>query len=107
MVTERGAPPHNHGAWAVVTGVDGSEKNTFSQRTDDGSREAYAELKKGSESVFGVGAVVAMLPDEIHGVLNGTDQVILSLHIYGKRINYTGRRCPIQTKNGDTIHCQD
>jgi predicted metal-dependent enzyme (double-stranded beta helix superfamily) len=88
---KRGAPPHNHGTWAVVAGVDGPEKNTFWQRTDDGSRPGYAELKKVSESVFGVGDVIAMLPDDIHGVLNETDQVTLSLHVYGKHINYTGR----------------
>ena len=75
----------------VVAGVDGPEKNTFWQRTDDGSRAGYAELNKVSESVFGVGDVVAMLPDDIHAVLNETDQVTLSLHVYGKHMNYTGR----------------
>src|SRR5262245_41513099 len=28
----RGAPPHNHGIWAVVAGVDGPEKNIFWKR---------------------------------------------------------------------------
>ncbi len=30
----RGAPPHNHGTWAVVAGVDGDEKNIFYKRLD-------------------------------------------------------------------------
>jgi predicted metal-dependent enzyme (double-stranded beta helix superfamily) len=32
-----------------------------------------------------------MLPDDIHAVINETDRVTLSLHVYGKHINYTGR----------------
>jgi predicted metal-dependent enzyme (double-stranded beta helix superfamily) len=88
---KRGTPPHNHGTWAVVAGVVGPEKNTFWERTDDGSRAGYAELKKVGEWVCGVGDVVAMLRDDIHGVINETDNVTLSLHIYGKHINYTGR----------------
>src|SRR5918911_2847262 len=41
----RGAPPHNHGTWAVVAGVDGPEKNLFWKRLDDGSRPGYAEIR--------------------------------------------------------------
>jgi predicted metal-dependent enzyme (double-stranded beta helix superfamily) len=33
-----GAPPHNHGTWAVVAGDDGPEKNIFWKRLDDGTR---------------------------------------------------------------------
>jgi predicted metal-dependent enzyme (double-stranded beta helix superfamily) len=88
---KRGTPPHNHRTWAVVAGVDGPEKNTFWERTDDGSRAGYAELRFVSETVCALGDVVAMLPDDIHAVINETDRVTLSLHVYGKHINYTGR----------------
>jgi predicted metal-dependent enzyme (double-stranded beta helix superfamily) len=40
----RGAPPHNHGTWAVVAGVIGAERNTLWTRVDDGSRLGYAEV---------------------------------------------------------------
>ena len=42
----RGTPPHNHGTWAVVVGVDGDEVNVFYQRMDDGARDGHAELRK-------------------------------------------------------------
>jgi len=87
----RGAPPHNHGTWAVVAGVDGPETNVFWKRLDDGSRPGYAELARSGEKVFGPGDVVSFLPAQIHSVLNETGEVTVSLHIYGKHLNYTGR----------------
>jgi hypothetical protein len=59
------APPHNHGTWAVVAGVDGLEKNVFWKRVDDGSRPGYAEIVKAGEKVFGAGDVVTFLPESI------------------------------------------
>ena len=47
----RGAPPHDHGTWAVVAGVDGSEKNVYWKRLDDGSRPGYATLQRVGEEV--------------------------------------------------------
>jgi predicted metal-dependent enzyme (double-stranded beta helix superfamily) len=35
--------------------------------------------------------VVPFLPDDIHSVTNETDEVTVSLHVYGKHLNYTGR----------------
>jgi predicted metal-dependent enzyme (double-stranded beta helix superfamily) len=87
----RGAPPHDHGTWAVIAGVDGPEKNEFFERADDRSRKGHAELRKVGEKVFGAGDVLAMSRGTIHSVWNETDVVTLSLHIYGKHINYTGR----------------
>jgi predicted metal-dependent enzyme (double-stranded beta helix superfamily) len=87
----RGAPPHNHGTWAVVAGVDGPETNTFWKRLDDGSQPGYAEIAWNGEKVFGPGEVVAFLPHEIHSVTNETQAVTVSLHVYGKHLNYTGR----------------
>lgn len=88
---DRGAPPHDHGTWAVVAGVEGPEKNEFYERCDDRSRLGHAELKKIGEKVCGVGDVVALPQGTIHAVWNETDRVSLSLHIYGKHINHTGR----------------
>jgi predicted metal-dependent enzyme (double-stranded beta helix superfamily) len=87
----RGAPPHDHGTWAVVAGVDGPEKNVFWERVDDRSRAGYAEIKKTAEKVFDVGDVIAMPQGTIHSVWNETEAVTLSLHMYGKHINYTER----------------
>jgi predicted metal-dependent enzyme (double-stranded beta helix superfamily) len=87
----RGAPPHNHGTWAVVAGVDGLETNVFWKRLDDGSRPGYAEIKWNGEKVFSCGEVVAFVSHEIHSVINRTDAITVSLHIYGTHLNYTGR----------------
>lgn len=87
----RGTPAHDHGTWAVVAGVDGPEKNEFFERTDDRSRPGHAELKKISEKTFTAGDVLAMPQGSIHGVWNDSEAVSVSLHIYGKHINYTGR----------------
>jgi predicted metal-dependent enzyme (double-stranded beta helix superfamily) len=87
----RGVPPHDHGTWAVVAGVDGPEKNEFFERVDDRARPGHAELKKVGEKVCGVGEVIAMPSGMIHNVRNETDAVTVSLHIYGRHINHTGR----------------
>jgi predicted metal-dependent enzyme (double-stranded beta helix superfamily) len=87
----RGTPPHDHGTWAVVAGVDGPEKNEFFERADDRSRPGYAELRKIGEKICAVGEVVAMPRGAIHSVWNDTDAVTVSLHVYGRHINHTGR----------------
>lgn len=87
----RGTPPHDHGTWGVVAAVDGPEKNEFFERIDDRSRPGHAELRKIGEKVCAPGDVVAMPRGVIHSVSNVTDAVSVSLHIYGKHINYTGR----------------
>jgi predicted metal-dependent enzyme (double-stranded beta helix superfamily) len=87
----RGAPPHNHGTWAVVVGVDGEEKNTFWRRLDDGTRPGYAEIREAGDRIFGPGEIVTFQPESIHSVVNETDRVTISLHVYGKHVNYTIR----------------
>lgn len=87
----RGAPPHNHGTWSVVAGVDGPEKNVFWKRLDDGTRPGYAEIRKQGEKVFGPGEVVSLLPAAIHSVVNETDGLTVSLHVYGRHLNHVKR----------------
>ena len=88
---DRGTPPHDHGTWAVVVGIDGPEKNEFWERTDDRTRPGFAELKKIGEKVFDYEDVLAMPAGTIHSVWNETDRVTVSLHIYGMHVNHTGR----------------
>jgi predicted metal-dependent enzyme (double-stranded beta helix superfamily) len=66
----RGAPAHNHGTWAVVTGVDGPETNILWERLDDRSRPGYAEIVEQTRKVFGAAETVTFLPDSIHSVIN-------------------------------------
>ena len=87
----RGTPPHDHGTWAVVVGLEGVERNTFWRRMDNGSRPGRAEILKVRESVFCAGDVVAMPTGAIHSVWNDGDRVAASLHIYGRHVNYTQR----------------
>jgi predicted metal-dependent enzyme (double-stranded beta helix superfamily) len=87
----RGAPPHDHGVWAIVVGVDGSERNVFYERTDDRSRPGYAQLRPIGEQTLSPGEVLAMPSGTIHSVTNDSDRVTLSLHVYGKHINFTRR----------------
>lgn len=87
----KGVPPHNHGTWAVVAGVDGPETNTFWKRVDDGSKEGYAEIVKAGSKVFNQAEVLSLLPDGIHSVSNEGDKTTVSLHTYGMHVNYTSR----------------
>jgi predicted metal-dependent enzyme (double-stranded beta helix superfamily) len=74
-----------------VAGVDGAETNTYWKRTDDGSQAGHAVLKScGSKKIL-PGEVCILTSDAIHSVTNATERVTLSLHIYGKHLNYTGR----------------
>jgi predicted metal-dependent enzyme (double-stranded beta helix superfamily) len=88
---DRGTPPHDHGTWAVVAGVDGQEKNEFYERSDDRSKPGHAELKRVAGKSFDVGEVLAMPKGTIHSVWNETSATTVSLHIYGRHINHTAR----------------
>src|SRR5262245_20922782 len=87
----RGAPPHNHGTWAVVAGVEGAERNIFWRRVDDGSRPGRADIRRHGDRVLGPGDVVTFQPESIHSVVNETGLITMSLHVYGKHVNYTTR----------------
>jgi predicted metal-dependent enzyme (double-stranded beta helix superfamily) len=87
----RGTPPHDHGTWAVVAGVEGVERNVRYNRVDDGSRPDYAELEIKHEFDAAAGELVCMKTGGIHKVTNQTDRITLSVHTYGRHINHTHR----------------
>jgi predicted metal-dependent enzyme (double-stranded beta helix superfamily) len=88
----RGAPPHDHGTWAVVVGVEGEERNLFWKRTDDRSRPGHADLEPAGERRCGPGDILKMPSGTIHEVRNESNRVSLSFHVYGRPLNSTGRK---------------
>jgi predicted metal-dependent enzyme (double-stranded beta helix superfamily) len=87
----RCAPRHDHYTLAMIARDDAPAKTELFDIADDRTRPGYSELKKVGEKVCNTGDVLAMPRGMIHSVLNETDVVTVSLHIYGKHINYTGR----------------
>jgi predicted metal-dependent enzyme (double-stranded beta helix superfamily) len=87
----RGTPPHDHGTWAVVAGLEGMEHNVRYKRLDDGSRAGYSELEIKHEFDACEGDLVCMKTGGIHMVTNQTDNITLSVHTYGRHINHTSR----------------
>ena len=87
----RGTPPHDHGTWAVVAGIEGVERNVRYKRLDDGSRSEHAELGVKHEFDANQGELVCIRTGGIHKVTNETDHMTLSLHTYGRHINHTNR----------------
>jgi predicted metal-dependent enzyme (double-stranded beta helix superfamily) len=86
-----GTPPHDHGTWAVIAGVDGPETNTFWRRVDGGQGPGAARVEQIGAKVFGRGDVLAMPTGAIHAVRNESGDVTVSLHLYGVDPNRTER----------------
>lgn len=87
----RAAPPHNHGTWGVIVGVDGEEKHTDWVRTDDHSRPGHADVQPRGSTLCRPGDLLVMPAGAIHSVVNETDRIALSFHVYGMQLNHTGR----------------
>ena len=87
-----GVPPHDHGTWTVVVGLQGEEHNTLWRRKDDGSRPGHAVIEKLETTRLGPGQVLAMATDDIHSVDNVGDAVSYTLHVYGRNLATSGRR---------------
>ena len=71
--------------------MGGAERETWWRAVDDGSRPGYADRKRQTENMVGPGQAACVLPEEIHTVWNETGKVSVSLHTYGRHINFTGR----------------
>jgi predicted metal-dependent enzyme (double-stranded beta helix superfamily) len=87
----RGTTPHNHKTWAVVVGMEGQEQEVSYDRLDDGSKPGFADLKRSNAQVMTTGEVALCYPEHIHSVRNVGKDISMSLHTYGRHINYTGR----------------
>ena len=87
----RGTLPHNHKTWAVVVSMEGEEQEVSFDRLDDGGKPGFADLKRCEAHVMKTGDVARCYPEHIHSVWNVGKGIAMSLHTYGRHINYTGR----------------
>jgi predicted metal-dependent enzyme (double-stranded beta helix superfamily) len=84
-------PVHDHGTWAVVVGVQGVERNLRYARVDDRGNAGFAALTLKRTIDVGPDEVLCMRSGGIHAVRNDGTQTTLSLHTYGKHVNFTTR----------------
>ncbi len=77
---------HDHGAWGVVGGVLNRFEERKYRRLDDGSRQGHAELTETAHLVVGPGETTFVLPlDEgIHRMENPTEDLAISINVYGR-----------------------
>ena len=87
----RSTMPHDHGTWAVIAGIEGTERNALWERLDDRTRPGYAELRHTGERPVGPGELILLPSGSIHSVVNDTDAVTVSLHAYGRHVNFNAR----------------
>jgi predicted metal-dependent enzyme (double-stranded beta helix superfamily) len=84
-------PPHDHGTWAVIAGLDGQETNHWWKRADDGSVPGFADVRRAGQERIDSGSIVAMPGSAIHSLHNDSDAVSITLHVYGMNVDYTDR----------------
>ena len=83
-VSDQKPPPHNHATWAIIVGIQGTERSWIFERTDDGSVPGKGTVRIVDEQVAAPGTGVALMPEDIH-TIQGTPDAggRLTLHLYG------------------------
>ena len=84
-------PPHDHGTWAVIAGLEGHETNHWWKRLDDRSVAGYADIRRAGKQIVDAATVVAMPGESIHSLHNDSDGVSVTLHLYGINVDFTDR----------------
>ena len=81
----RRTPPHNHGTWAMILVLSGSEKNTLYRREN-------GTLKRVSEVVLERGSVLPMRAEAVHVAECVGHEPAVGLHVYGANVLGTERQ---------------
>ena len=76
----RRTPPHNHGTWAAILVLEGSERNSLYKRNDDGSLTFERSLD------LSAGDVVFMPADAVHVAECTSATPAIGLHVYGGNV---------------------
>ena len=84
-------PPHDHGTWVVIAGLDGWETNHWWKRVDDGLVPGYVDVRRAGSQRIDPGSMVAMPGEAIHSLHNNSGGKSVTLHMYGINVDHTDR----------------
>jgi predicted metal-dependent enzyme (double-stranded beta helix superfamily) len=76
------SPPHDHGTWGVIAGLEGRQAQRLWKRAGD-------EVERAGETAIDAATVVTLPSDTIHSLHNDSDTVAVTLHLYGMNLDYT------------------
>lgn len=77
------SPPHDHGTWALIAGLQGYENNRFYQMVSGDEPAAAPAVKEVGQLALGAGKAIALMPDDIHSIATGEQARVMCLHFYG------------------------
>jgi len=107
-------PPHDHGTWSVVAGLEGAETNQLWKRLDDGATPGHAEIIPAESRPVDTATILALPADAIHSVHNESGAPSVTLQIYGRDVDHTphnrydpARRTVERHEPGITVHRVD
>ena len=77
---------HNHNSWALISVVEGNERNTNYRRLDDGSRPWHADLEEIGPVEITPGTSASIFPPhDIHAVSIPAEKTV-AIHVYGNNL---------------------
>jgi predicted metal-dependent enzyme (double-stranded beta helix superfamily) len=82
----RESPPHDHGTWGVIAGLEGEEVQRLWKRAGGD------EVERASESRIDAATVVALPSDTIHSLHNDSGAAAITLQLYGTNPDFTQHR---------------
>ncbi|HXF79762.1 MAG TPA: cysteine dioxygenase family protein [Usitatibacter sp.] len=82
----RESPPHDHGTWAVIAGLEGSETQRLWRRSGGD------EVERADESPIDAATVVTLDSDTIHSMHNDSNAAAVTLQLYGTNVDFTEHR---------------
>ncbi|MBO9535574.1 rhodanese-like domain-containing protein [Herbaspirillum sp.] len=91
--------PHDHTTWAIISGVQGVERNVFYRRdkTADPARDALTPERTVD---VGLGNSVILGPDDVHTIELQGHQTGLHLHFYGRGLDHMPARVVFESRAG-------
>ena len=100
--------PHDHGnSWAIISGIEGYEKQSFYECTSSDPANKTAELDKKADIIVKPDMAVTMLVGGIHSVEGVNPEPSMFLHCYGRTFETQEGRREFDTDTNTYTHSMD
>jgi len=80
-------PPHDHGTWAVIAGLEGHETSHTWERV-----EGTTNVRRIASQDIDPRTILSLPDGTIHSLHNDSGAVSVTLHLYGMDVDYTDHR---------------